>query len=127
MKKLQIALLAVIAAIFASTAVWSVILAASPKALKPLQLEEKEDPLDGIVYFKNPVTGKLALYVSFELQPGHAYAISVTSDGVTWSEPYIKSNTGTNDVYLSFNVDPCPASGDSVWPRCVDLGPSPTQ
>ncbi len=121
MKRILIAL----AATFATVALFSIVLALPPKALKPLQLEEeKSDPLDGIVYFKNPVTGKLALYVSFELRPGHSYAIQVTSDGVTWSEPYIKSNTGTNDVYLSFNVDPCPASGDSVWPRCVDLGSS---
>ena len=100
-----------------------VLVAASPKALKPLQLEEKEDPLDGLVYYKNPVTGKLALYISFELQPGHDYAIQVTDDGVTWSEAYIKSNTGTNDVYLSFSVDPC----NGIWPRCIDLGESPTQ
>ena len=83
---------------------------------------EKDDPLNGIVYFKNPVTGKLALYISFELQPNHQYAVQVTDDGVTWSEAYIKSTKGAvNDVYLSYSVDPC----NGIWPRVIDLGASP--
>ena len=97
---------------------------ASPtKPLAPTPAsEEKHDPLDGIVYFKNPVTGRLALYISFELEPNHEYAVQVTDDGVSWSEAFTKSTRGmTNDVYYSFNVDPC----GGLWPRVLDLGPSP--
>jgi|SRR6185503_838654 len=92
-------------------------IAATPKSSH----EEKEDPLDGIVYFRNPVTGKLALYISFELVPNHEYDVQVTEDGVNWSEPFRKSTKGAlNDVYYSFNVDPCAG----LWPRVIDLGPS---
>lgn len=95
------------------------VLLASPK---PAAYEEKSDPLDGIVYFKNPITGKLALYISFELVPNHEYAVQVTDDGVAWSEAFYKSTKGmTNDVYYSFNVDPC----NGLWPRVIDLGESP--
>lgn len=104
----------------------AVVIAAVPKP-KPLTpySEEKDDPLDGLVYFKNPITGKLALYISFELIPNHEYAVQVTDDGVNWSEAFYKSTRGmSNDVYYSFNIDPC-ANGGALWPRVIDLGPSP--
>ncbi len=132
MKKLRIAVKSIPAIAFITVfAVFMLtmfeIAGAPPKALKPLQLEEeKSDPLDGLVYFKNPVTGKLALYISFELVPNHEYAVQVTDDGVTWSEAFYKSTKGqSNDVYYSFNVDPCSSGGNALWPRVIDLGPSP--
>jgi hypothetical protein len=97
----------------------------SPKTpLAPLEVENS-DPLNGIVYYKNPVTGKLALYISFELEPNHEYDVQVTDDAVTWSEPFHISTKGNvNDVYYSFNVDPC-APGGSIWPRVINQGISP--
>jgi len=113
--KTRIALGAVVAA-----ALFALVLVSA--AVQPKSSHERMDPLDGIVYFKNPVTGKLALYISFELVPNREYDVQITEDGVTWSEPFRKSTKGAvNDVYYSFNVDPC----NGLWPRVIDLGPSP--
>lgn len=90
---------------------------------KPYSAHERVDPLAGIVYFKHPTTGRLALYISFELRPDREYSVQVTDDGVTWSEAWHKSTKGARyDEYYSFNVpDPCVG----LWPRVLDLGPSP--
>jgi len=82
---------------------------------------EPSDPLHGIVYYKNPVSGKLALYVSYELEPEHEYSFQITDDGVTFSEIFHKSMKGvTHEIYESFNVpDPC----NGIWPRVLDVTP----
>lgn len=101
-------------------AVFGLIALAGPKPLEPTY--EKHDPLSGIVYYRHPITGKLALYVAYELEPNHLYRFDVTDDGVTWETIEVLSTRGnTSDIYESFNVpDPCAG----IWPRVVDLGPS---
>jgi len=90
-----------------------------PRAYTP------HDPLHGLVYFPHPTSGGLMLYVSFELEPNREYDVQVTSDGVNWSAPWRKSTRGAlHDEYYSFNIDPCVAGG-ALWPRVVDVGPSP--
>ena len=92
---------------------------------KPYSSHERVDPLSGLVYFPHPTSGGLMLYVSFELRPNREYDVAVTSDGVNWSAPWRKSTRGAlHDEYYSFNIDPCVAGG-ALWPRVLDLGPSP--
>ena len=91
------------------------------KTAASLDTTEPSDPLHGIVYYKNPVSGKLALYVSYELEPEHEYSFQITDDGVTFSEIFHKSMKGvTHEIYESFNVpDPC----NGLWPRVLDVTP----
>jgi len=91
-------------------------------AVQPKSSHERIDPLQGIVYYKHPTTGKLAIYVAYELRPNRLYRFDVTDDGVNFTTIVTRNTAGrTNDVYESFNVpDPCVG----IWPRVVDLGPS---
>ena len=97
---------------------WLVI-AATPR---PAEVE-KSDPLRGIVYYHNQFTGKLGLYVAYELEPNHVYRFDVTDDGVNFTTIKTTDTKGrTSDIYESFNVpNPC----EGIWPRVIDLGPSP--
>lgn len=89
-----------------------------PKPKSTPTTDERSDPLAGIVYYKHPTTGKLALYVAYELEPFHTYSYQVTDDGVTWTE-IRKRTIGATEIYESFNVpDPC----NGIWPRLIDLG-----
>jgi hypothetical protein len=82
-----------------------------------------EDPFKGVVFYKNPLSGGLAMYFAFELEPNHEYSWQITSDGVNWEEIQHLSTKGyTHEVYESFNIpDPC----NGIWPRIIDLGASP--
>ena len=88
--------------------------------VKPQQAVESENPFKGAVFYKNPVTGNLALYFAFEFEPGHEYSVQVTTDGINWSEvEHVNMKGVTHEVYESFNVpDPC----NGIWPRVIDLG-----
>jgi hypothetical protein len=79
--------------------------------------------VENVVYFTNPLTGRLGLYLSFELESDHVYLFQWTRDGVTFSDGFRVDTKGIgHDTYESFNIpDPCHA----LWPRIVDLGPSP--
>ncbi len=78
--------------------------------------------VENVVYYKNPQTGRLGLYLSFELEPNHRYAFSYTRDGVTFIDAFVVDTTGNaNEVYESFNV---PDPGNGLWPRVLDLGPT---
>ena len=83
----------------------------------------KYSRVDNVVYYKNPQTGRLGLYLSFELSPDHVYQFQYTRDGVTFFDAFqVNTKGNANDVYESFNVGD-PARG--IWPRIVDLGASP--
>lgn len=90
---------------------------------KPQSSHEPHDPFKGIAYFQHPVTGKLALYIAYELLPNRLYRFEVTTDGVNFRPLSTRNTSGmTHTVYESFNVqDPC----FGLWPRIIDLGPSP--
>jgi hypothetical protein len=95
---------------------WWLVPLAAPKSPAPL---EKYSRVENVVYYKNPQTGALGLYLSFELSPDHVYQFQYTRDGVTFFDAFKVNTTGnTNDVYESFNVSPC----DGLWPRIIDLG-----
>lgn len=89
-----------------------------------IQTNESEDSFRGLVIFKNKATGRAALYFSFELQPNREYSVQITADGETYDEIQHRSMKGIDhEIYLSFNViEPGP---NSLWPRVIDLGPSP--
>lgn len=89
-------------------------------------LEEPHGPGDtfeGLVYFKHPISGKIALYFSFELVPNREFEFQITHDGVTFLTLFHVSTKGNTDaIYESWNVgDPC----IGPWPRVLDLGESP--
>jgi hypothetical protein len=95
-----------------------VAISAAPKAPAPLS-EQKYSRVENVVYYKNPQTGSLGLYLSFELSPDHVYQFQFTRDGVTFFDAFqVNTKGNTNDVYESFNVSPC----DGLWPRIIDLG-----
>jgi hypothetical protein len=78
--------------------------------------------VENVVYYKNPVTGALALYLSFELAEDHVYQFQWTRDGVTFTDAFqVNTKGNTHEIYESFNIDPC----HGLWPRVIDLGPSP--
>lgn len=102
----------------------SILFAASPtvkNSATPQYTEENQNPFKGVVFFKNPLTEKLALYFAFELQPEHEYSIQITTDGVNWVEIEHRSMKGiSHEVYESWNVqDPC----NGIWPRVLDVTP----
>ncbi len=77
--------------------------------------------VSNVAYFNNPVTHQLALYLSFELEPGHVYRFETTHDGINFKPAFEVNTTGNLvDVYESFNIDPCLGP----WPRVLDLGPT---
>ncbi len=78
--------------------------------------------VENIVYYRNPQTGRLGLYLSFELAQDHRYQFQWTRDGVTFFDAFVVDTTGNaNEVYESFNIpDPCVG----LWPRVLDLGPT---
>lgn len=73
---------------------------------------------EGIVYFPNPVTGGIAFYFSFELEPGHEYEVQVTRDAVNYT-PIHKISTADQpkEIYFTYNV----GSKEGPWPRVVLL------
>lgn len=85
---------------------------------------EPANPLKGLVYFANKQTGRLGLYLAYELEPNKQYAVEITTDGVTFEEVQRYDTTGrTQDIYLSWNI-PEPAHG--TWPRVRDVTKLPT-
>ncbi len=78
--------------------------------------------VQNVVYYKNPQTGRLGLYLSFELEVNHRYLFQATRNGVDYFDLFTEDTTGrVNDTYESFNV---PDPGNGLWPRIVDLGPT---
>jgi len=78
-------------------------------------------PSEGVVYFKNPVTGGMAFYLNYGLEPGHSYLLEVTDDAVNYAPLYvINTESQTNEIYHTHTVGQC---GDP-WPRVTDLGPN---
>jgi len=110
MKKIRFAILAVLL-----TSVAVLVMAQS--------VPPKYSRVENIVYYKNPQTGRLGLYLSFELEKDHVYQFQYTRDGVTFFDAFqVNTKGNANDVYESFNI---PNPGQGLWPRIVDLGASP--
>ena len=78
-------------------------------------------PTDGIVYYKNPVSGGMAFYLNYELEPDHSYLVEITSDAVNYQPLYVINTQGQADeIYHTYNV----GNGLDPWPRFTDLGPN---
>ena len=83
--------------------------------------EKTSDPLSGLVYFANKQTGRLGLYVAYELEPDRQYAVDITTNGVNYEEIRRYDTTGRKeDIYLSWNI---PDPGQGTWPRVRDITP----
>lgn len=78
--------------------------------------------VENIAYYTNPQTGRVGLYLSFELEIDHRYQFQGSRNGVDFFDLFIDDTTGrVNDTYESFNIgDPC----NAIWPRVIDLGPT---
>lgn len=110
MKKIRFA---VLAALIASIAVLVMAQSVPPKYSR----------VENVVYYKNPQTGRLGLYLSFELEPDHVYSFQYTRDGVTFFDAFqVNTKGATHETYESFNIGD-PSQG--IWPRILDLGMSP--
>jgi len=75
-------------------------------------------PVEDITYTNNPLTGKIAFYFAFELEPNKEFVVQVTGDGVTYTDQLRISTMGnTEEVYHSHTV----ASSAGPWPRVMEL------